>query len=100
NPGMPADAHGVVSVGAADISGRPRPYTAAGPALAQELLARPDVFSFDALPGISNGATSPGTGLANGFAAGLTGSVFSSKGGQDRFIRDIKAQSGQLLRAP
>src|SRR5205823_6374175 len=49
SPGMPVDARAVLSVGAVQLSGRPEPYSALGPAFEQALRPRPDTFSFDEL---------------------------------------------------
>jgi len=101
NPGMPADAHGVISVGAADFSGKTRPYTAAGSVLGQELRVRPDVFSFDALTLPSPAARSnSGTNLANAFAAGLTAGVLSGKTPQVEFLQGLTLNRGGLIRVP
>jgi hypothetical protein len=63
--GMPGDAHHVLTVGAADPAGKPRPYSARG-AHNLDLLVKPDVLAFDqVLP------EGQGPGLASAFAAGL-----------------------------
>ena len=49
NLGMLGGAHGVITVGAADLTGQRRPYSAGGPPLQMELLAKPDTLAFDGL---------------------------------------------------
>ncbi|HEV3080674.1 MAG TPA: hypothetical protein VGY66_12880 [Gemmataceae bacterium] len=99
NPGMPADAQGVISVGAADFSGKPRLYTALGAVFGQELQTRPNLFSFDALALPAPAArSSSGANLANAFAAGVTASAIGA--GYAEFIQGLKAEKGRLLRSP
>jgi hypothetical protein len=95
NPGMAADAQGVISVGAADFSGKPRPYTAAGPPLGQELRVKPDVFSYDGLSLPVLGTSSTGTNLASGFAAGAAATMLSAKTAPEAIVRDIRLQPGR-----
>jgi hypothetical protein len=79
NPGVPADARAVLSVGAVNALGRPEPYSSSGPALNQELRLRPDAFSFDELfLGLGVGEASAGTGLAAAFAAGTAATALSA----------------------
>jgi hypothetical protein len=96
NPGMPADAHGVVSVGAVSVSGRARPYSVEGPPAGQQLYRKPDVVSFDGLalvPGERQAAA--GTGLASAFAAGTAASALSAGIAPEQFL-----PRRQLLAAP
>jgi hypothetical protein len=68
--------------------------------MGQFLLARPDLFSFDALPLALPAKPGSGTNLANAFAAGLTGSVLASQKPGDDFFRALKAHPGTVLRSP
>jgi hypothetical protein len=97
--GMPADAHLVASVGAADLSGSPRPYSAGGPVFNQDLSCKPNVLAFDGLAG-GLGLESPaaGTGLATAFAAGLAASATSAGIPPHGLLRDLHVPPGGLLR--
>jgi hypothetical protein len=101
NQGPPADAHTVVSVGAADLSGKPQGYSASGPALGQQLHAKPDVFTFAVLPpGLQEVKGSAGTTLATGFAAGLAASALSEGRPVGKLLREIRLHGRESLRLP
>src|SRR5205823_5713388 len=101
NPGMPADSHAVLTVGAANLTGQPEPYTAAGPALAQELHPKPDLFAYDMLPlDLPDARTSAGTGLATSFAAGAAVSAMSAGAIPASIFHDLHARPGEVLRVP
>jgi hypothetical protein len=98
NPGMPADAHAPISVGAVNASGRPEPYSAIGPALGEGLFPRPDTFIFDELSlGVESTQASAGTGLAAAFAAGTAASALSSGMPPNRFVMPLRQRPGGLL---
>jgi hypothetical protein len=69
--GMPADSRGVFTIGAADRSRNPASYTAFGPPLNRELLAKPDLLVVEDTRLGPEGATAYGTSLAAARAAGL-----------------------------
>jgi hypothetical protein len=95
--GMPADAHHVLSVGAADLAGRPEPYSPEGPALHEELHPKPDLLSFDRLPLREASGARPATGLSAAFAAGLAASVISG-GTPPAYLREsLLSRPGTLL---
>jgi hypothetical protein len=101
--GMPADAHGVVTVGAVDVTGRPRPYSAEGPPAGQALYRKPDVNSFNGLalvPGERQAAA--GTALAASFAAGTAASALSAGIAPVRLLpsRQEPAKPGSCLCVP
>jgi len=98
--GMPGDARGVITVGAADAQGQARPYTALLPGPGIALLTRPEVFALDRLPVGKAGAVVPGTARANAFAAGLAASVLSADGFQDYFLDALGIRPGGLLVVP
>jgi hypothetical protein len=79
NPGMPADAHALLSVGAVNRSGRPQTYSAIGPVFNQALRPQPVVYTFDELSlGVESNVADAGTGLAASFAAGTAASALSA----------------------
>jgi hypothetical protein len=79
NPGMPADAHHVASVGSATIEGQRQPYSSAGPPAGQRLYTKPDLLSFDQLRLALDGlAESRGSGVAASFAAGAASTLLSA----------------------
>jgi hypothetical protein len=60
--GVPGDAHGVITIGAADAKGGPRAYSPRGPAQDMDLQIKPDLLVYD---------EAAGTGAAASFAAGV-----------------------------
>jgi hypothetical protein len=89
--GMPADAHALVTVGAADAAGRPEPFSAAGAPHNMALLTKPDVLEFDA---------GDGTGVAAAYAAGLVATLRSAGVGLYAWRELAAIQRGGLLRVP
>jgi hypothetical protein len=87
--GMPADAHRVVSVGAAGPDGRPQPSSARGAPFNLALLRRPDVLAFD---------EGEGTAGAAAFAAGLLATTRTA--GLQTHIRAPEGRPAPLLRVP
>ncbi len=69
--GMPADANGVLSVGAADPEGHTRPFSPRGPAWGLGLLAKPELLPPDGLALGDGERPATGTAVAAGFAAGV-----------------------------
>jgi hypothetical protein len=69
--GVPADARQVLSVGTADLSGKPERFSSRGSVLEQQLRRKPDLLSFAVHAGpLAEGNVGLGSGLAAGFAAG------------------------------
>jgi hypothetical protein len=89
--GMPGDARTAVTVGSADDTGRPQPYSAGGPPFALELLPKPDLHAFD---------RGEGTAEAAAFAAGVAAAAGQSGSWHDRFLMDWLSRPGDLLRVP
>jgi hypothetical protein len=69
--GMPADANGAVTVGAADAEGQARPFSPRGPAWSLILLAKPELVVPDGLALGDGGPRVTGTAVSAGFAAGV-----------------------------
>jgi hypothetical protein len=77
--GVPADGHEVITVGAADFSGKAEPYSAAGPPANLGLLIKPDVLAFDRLQVVTEASVRAyGTSLSAPFAAGLAATMVSA----------------------
>jgi hypothetical protein len=96
--GIPADARGVTTVGAADLKGRPEPSSAKGPPLNRDLLVKPDVLAFDVLRfGLEGGTAAYGTSQATPFAAGLAAAVLSAGTPRHRLEDCLRATPGVLL---
>jgi len=93
--GVPADAHHVVSVGAAGMDDKPRPYSAAGSPAFTGLAQRPTLYAYDSLREQASG--SYGTPLATGFAAGQAAALLSSGIDLPRLHDMICRQEGRLL---
>jgi hypothetical protein len=98
---MPADARAVLTVGAANESGRPRPTSAVGPVLNVSLLPKPDLRAYDAWH-LDAGASkiTDRASLAAPFAAGLAASVLSSGATPKRLLELLGGQPGTLIRVP
>ncbi len=96
--GIPADARNVISVGAANLQNRPQPYSAFGTPAAMELAPRPWLYAYDELELAGGGAF--GTSIANAFAAGTTAALLSGKLTREDVVQMLRAQEGQVLRAP
>jgi hypothetical protein len=77
--GVPADGQEVITVGAADFSGKAEPFSASGPPANLGLLLKPDVLAFDRLAvGARAGERAYGTSLSTPFAAGLAATLLSA----------------------
>jgi hypothetical protein len=77
--GLPADAHELIIVGAADLAGQPQPSSVRGSPLNLDLHIKPDTLAFDRLdvsPG--GGARAYGTSLSASFAAGMAAAMLSA----------------------
>ncbi|HLN27176.1 MAG TPA: S8 family serine peptidase [Gemmataceae bacterium] len=99
--GMPADAHQVVSVGAADPSGQPAADCTGGPALGQALHAKPDVLSPGALDlGAGGVNATAGSGIATAFAAGVAADALSARVPVNYLLQSVFGNPGKILRAP
>jgi hypothetical protein len=98
NPGMPADAHALLSVGAVNRSGGPAPYSAIGPVFNQALRPQPDVYTFDELSlGVESDVADAGTGVAASFAAGTAASALSAGVAPNSLLMGICRHPGGLL---
>jgi hypothetical protein len=99
--GLPADAKGVLTVGAVDLSGKPFPSSAAGPPAFQDLGGKPDLLAYAALQVVPEGSASAyGTSLAASFAAGWAAAVLSSGMSPDHLKEAIRQQGGKVMRIP
>ncbi len=96
--GLPGDSRGVVTVGAADISGKAQAYSAPGPLAYAELSRKPALLTFDALDVGQGGAY--GTSVATPFAAGMAASLLSSGMPREQFLQILQQPQGQLWRLP
>ncbi len=96
--GVPADARGVITVGAADLNDRLEPYSAAGPPANLELFRKPDVFAYDSLRLTNGGAF--GTSVSTAFAAGMAATLMSSKISRDGTVQYIRSRAGYVMRMP
>ncbi len=99
--GLPGDARSVITVGAADWSGRPQPYSAGGPLAFAELAAKPTLMAYDALhlsPPGSGGAV--GTSVATSFAAGTVATLISAGMPAEAVQHYVQNLNGCVLKAP
>jgi hypothetical protein len=95
---VPGDARSVYAVGAADPTGRPRPYSAAGAGPNTELLTKPDLLAPDALPKLADEPAARGTALSASFAAGWAAALQS--GGLRPTVFRQAVTPGALIRVP
>jgi hypothetical protein len=96
--GMPADARGVISVGAADLDGKPRPESTTGSIPFVDLSHRPTLLAYDALQ--LNGGTALGSSVANGYAAGTAAALLSAGLPREQLRAWLATQDGKVLRVP
>ncbi len=89
--GMPADAHRVIAVGAVDDADHVRASSASGSPFNLTLLAKPDVYAYDAGGGTSEAAS---------FAAGLAASSWGSRGTLFGVLEALHVRPGAVLRIP
>jgi hypothetical protein len=98
--GMPADARRLITVGAAERSRDPQPYSGTGPALNLELLPKPNVFiALDDRLG-PEGAVAYGTDLATPLAAGLAAKALYTGGSVVDLLRPPFGGKPKVLRGP
>jgi hypothetical protein len=96
--GMPGDAHALVTIGALDRNNRPEAWSAVGAPFNLEMLAKPNLASWDGLEvGAGEVKGVIGTPIAAAYAAGLTATALSA-GVQPNAL--LFQQPGTLLRVP
>jgi hypothetical protein len=99
--GVPADAQGVFTVGAANGAGRPLTDSCVGPPLGRGLLVKPDALAGEpALPIDAGGPRVQGADLAAPFAAGTSAAALSSGTPPARLERTLRGLRGQVLPPP
>jgi hypothetical protein len=98
--GTPADAHQVVSVGAADTRGQPEAFAPAGPAWDQALHPKPDILSFDRIAVPSGGMPSTSGSTGTAFAAGATACALSARIPALQVWQTLHARPGAIIRLP
>jgi hypothetical protein len=89
--GMPGDARTAITVGAADARDQRQPYSAGGAPFNMELLAKPDVLSYD---------RGEGTVEAAAFAAGLTAIAPMVGRTPTACLQALHVPPGGILRLP
>jgi hypothetical protein len=99
--GVPGDAHGLITVGAADNSGKPEVFSSPGPPVYLELLIKPDVLASGRLRAETGGGpVAYGTGLATAFAAGQAAILLNSGMPLHQVDAIFHWQQGKFLRLP
>lgn len=100
NGGMatPGDAYAVNVVGAADPQGVVQPFSARGAAPTLALQTRPNALTFDQFQ--FGNVAARGTGVANGFAAGMLGAMLSGGGPATSDLKWLRVAPGGLLAVP
>jgi hypothetical protein len=98
--GMPADARSVITVGAANRAKKPQPYSATGPVMNLELLAKPNVLVFDKGLLGPEGATAYGTSLAAPYAAGLAARALYTGQPRAEFMKTLRSRPAKVLTLP
>jgi hypothetical protein len=99
--GMPADSRGALTIGAANLEGKPEPFSAIGAGPAMELRAKPDLWAYDDLGTLGDG-TGParGTALSTSFAAGMSATLLSAGASQTNFLKSVGIPCGYLFEVP
>jgi hypothetical protein len=97
--GAPGNALLPRTIGSADATGRPQPYSAGGPPAGQQLMFKPRFLAFDdlPLPGLPTGA---GTEQATAFAAGMYASMMSAGTIEAQKLTWLAIPPGGVLRVP
>jgi hypothetical protein len=99
--GIPGDAHWVIAVGAAALSGKLEPESSRGAPYNLALLTKPDVLAYDAVAvGTMAGSAAYGSSLATAFAAGTAAAAMSAGTSPAQPWQTICHQHGKLLRVP
>jgi hypothetical protein len=99
--GIPGDARGLITVGAADLSGKPESFSSPGPPPSLELLIKPDLLTSDRLQvETGGGPVAYGSGMANAFAAGQAAVLLSGGFSLERANAFLHWQKGRFLRLP
>lgn len=96
--GVAADARGVVSVGAADLDGKPRPDSTTGNLPFIELSSRPTLLAYDALQ--LDGGTAFGTSVATAYTAGTAAALLSAGATREQVRAWLHARDGKVLQVP
>ena len=94
---MPGDARNVITVGAADWTGRPQPWSAAGPPAFVELAKKPSVFAYDHV--LADQGPAYGTSLATAYAAGVAATLLSSGLTSEELMKYFQQHNGRVLNA-
>ncbi len=89
--GMPADARTTITVGAANSGNQRQPYSAGGTPFGLDLLAKPDVLSYD---------RGEGTAESAAFAAGLAALVPAAGHTPSACLQNLHILPGNVLRLP
>jgi hypothetical protein len=97
NLGMPADAHGVITVGAVDRAGRVESYSVSGSASGQELHPKPDVLC-PHTSGVADRSAAAGTGYAASVAAGIVACQIADGTSLASLFERLHARPGRVLR--
>src|SRR5207248_1575215 len=96
--GAPADARGVITVGAADAKGKPERYATDGPPAGAELMRKPDVWAFDRVEAGKDALQGPG--LAAGFAAGAAAATVGAGAPARDWLKSLGVAPGEVMRVP
>lgn len=89
--GMPADSRTTITVGAANSDNQRQPYSAGGAPFGLDLLAKPDLLSYD---------RGEGTAESAAFAAGLTALVPPAGRTPSACLQNLHIPPGGVLRLP
>ncbi len=97
--GTPGDAVFPRTIGAADLQGKPQPYSAYGAYAGRELLVKPTFLTPDEMP-LPGVKASAGTALANGFAGGLLATMLSAGAPESADLKWMCVPPYGLLKIP
>jgi hypothetical protein len=98
--GTTGDAHGLITLGAADSAGNPESFSSPGPPLYLELLTKPDALALSQLQFQAGGPIAFGSGVATAFAAGQAAVLVGDHVPLIQVEALFRWQRGKLLRLP
>jgi hypothetical protein len=98
--GVPSDARGLITVGAADNLGHLESFSSPGPPPYLQLLIKPDLVTADRIGVKTSGPVAYGSGLAMAYAAGQAAALLNTHVPIDRADAFFHFQAGRFLRLP
>jgi hypothetical protein len=96
---IPADSRGAIAVGAMNTHKQPLATSALGAGAGVDLLVKPDILAYDAVPNLP-GNKAGGTPIAASFAGGMAASMLSAGAQQSWFLQALRIAPGSYFEIP